>query len=103
MISDQTNGGLQKAFELAAKLNLTQSLENGLAGITKHARPGYSVKLYQDFAPYSFQFAVVDNSTSRCVFNGGLIFHGNHDGFGTGSAPTFSVSLTAEPGWQIHT
>ena len=36
-------------------------------------------------------------------FNGGLIFHGAHDGHGSGAAPTFAVSLTPTTGWSIHT
>lgn len=36
-------------------------------------------------------------------FNGGLIFHGNHDGFGNGSAPSFAVTLNPTNGWSIHT
>ena len=35
--------------------------------------------------------------------NGGLIFHGKHDGGGDGGAPTFSVNLTPTNGWGIHT
>jgi hypothetical protein len=36
-------------------------------------------------------------------FNGGLIYHGRHDGGGDGGAPTFSVNLTPQYGWSIHT
>lgn len=36
-------------------------------------------------------------------FNGGLIFHGSHDGYGSGSAPSFSCTLTPTDGWSIHT
>jgi hypothetical protein len=36
-------------------------------------------------------------------FNGGLIYHGQHDNGGDGSAPTFSVNLTPQYGWSIHT
>jgi hypothetical protein len=36
-------------------------------------------------------------------FNGGLIYHGKHDNGGDGSAPTFSVNLTPQYGWSIHT
>jgi hypothetical protein len=34
---------------------------------------------------------------------GGLLFHGPHDGFGSGSGPTFAVSLSPTVGWSIHT
>jgi len=36
-------------------------------------------------------------------FNGGLIYHGSHDLFGSGSAPAFSVCLTPTSGWSVHT
>lgn len=36
-------------------------------------------------------------------FNGGLIYHGTHDNGGDGGAPTFSVNLTPENGWSVHT
>ncbi len=37
------------------------------------------------------------------LYNGGLIYHGPHDGGGNGGAPTFSVCLTPTSGWSIHT
>lgn len=45
---------------------------------------------------------VVDGQTSM-VMNGGLLYHGAHDGFGSGSAPTFAVTLSPTDGWSIHT
>ena len=36
-------------------------------------------------------------------FVGGLIYHGQHDGFGDGSGPTFSVTISKSTGWSIHT
>jgi len=36
--------------------------------------------------------------------SGGLIYHGPHDNFGGGGAPTFSVSIGQETaGWVVHT
>lgn len=70
-----------------------------MAGNKSWLPPGETprrLKLYKDFAPYSFEF-------SMSGLAGGLIFHGNHDGGGNGSAPTFSVSLTPVDGWSIHT
>lgn len=62
--------------------------------------------LYRDFAPYSFEFVMMkrnDKGEYERWFNGGLIFHGAHDGGGDGSGPTFSVCLTPTDGWSIHT
>ncbi len=36
-------------------------------------------------------------------FVGGLIYHGEHDRGGDGEAPTFSVNLTPQNGWSVHT
>ena len=63
---------------------------------------GWTVELYSDFAPYSFAWTEFDPTHRRCI-NGGLIYHGSHDGGGNGGAPTFSVCLTPTTGWSIHT
>lgn len=54
-----------------------------------------------DFAPYSFSFCI--KRDGEVWFNGGMIYHGDHDGYGSGSAPTFSVTLDKATGWRIHT
>jgi hypothetical protein len=60
--------------------------------------------LYRDFAPHSFYFRY---SASRSDlfpdYVGGVIFHGNVDGYGSGTAPTFSVTLDTAEGWRVHT
>ena len=52
--------------------------------------------LFSDFAPLSLTF-------SSSFLHGGLIFHGPVDGYGSGSAPTFSVTLSKTHGWSLHT
>lgn len=64
-------------------------------------RPGTTTEIYNDFAPLSFYF--VRKYKGEYSSNGGIMFHGKHDGYGSGSAPTFSVSLTPVDGWEIHT
>jgi len=61
--------------------------------------------IYNDFAPQSFYFSIgVDRDGEyRRMLNGGIIFHGSHDGGGDGGAPTYSVCLTSVSGWTIHT
>jgi len=62
--------------------------------------------LYKDFAPYSFYFVMEvkdKDGNYKTWFNGGLIYHGPHDGGGSGGAPTFSVCLSPTKGWSIHT
>jgi hypothetical protein len=64
------------------------------------------VRLFKDGAPYSLGFVIEAedaNGQWTTWFNGGLIFHGAHDGQGSGAAPTFAVSLTPTTGWSIHT
>jgi hypothetical protein len=59
--------------------------------------------LYKDFAPYSFEFAMMTKKDNKFIYNGGLIYHGKHDNGGDGSFPTFSVNLEKTEGWAIHT
>ena len=64
------------------------------------------VVLGRDFAPYSFTMVIEmrqADGSYKMLFNGGVIFHGPHDNFGSGQAPTFSVSLDNRIGWQMHT
>jgi len=59
-----------------------------------------------DWAPYSFAFCMMRKNKDgefRPWFNGGLIFHGNHDNGGDGGGPTFAVNLNPVDGWSIHT
>lgn len=103
MYKDLTNGKLNEAIEFAKTIGLEDSLAGCLNRLNKHCSPSTEVNLGVDFAPYSFAFAVLDKESKRLILNGGIIFHGKHDGFGNGSAPTFSVSLSNEKGWKIHT
>lgn len=65
--------------------------------------------LYKDLAPYSFNVSLegrVENLGSQDRYEHwmdmGLIYHGPHDGYGSGSAPTFAVTIDATQGWSIH-
>jgi hypothetical protein len=103
MYKDLTNGKLDEAMEFAKKIGLEDSLLSCLNRLNNHCSITTEVNLGVDFAPYSFAFAVLDKETKRLLLNGGIIYHGSHDGYGNGSAPTFSVSFSNEEGWQIHT
>jgi hypothetical protein len=64
------------------------------------------VRLFKDGAPHSFGFVVEaqdEDGEWNTWLHGGLLYHGPHDGHGSGSAPTFAVSLTPTTGWSIHT
>lgn len=86
--------------------NLREKLDY-LGSYADHENTGLTkCLLYKDWAPYSFEFVMLrrdSNGEYKRWFNGGLIFHGNHDGGGNGGAPTFSVCLTPTDGWSIHT
>ena len=100
-LQDCTNGDLEKAFKYAEKINnfsIYRCLDR-LAKVDTNCKS--MTKIYPDFAPYSFAFARLKNG--KCIINGGIIFHGKHDGYGSGSAPAFSVSINKETGWSIHT
>ena len=59
-----------------------------------------SCVLRHDFAPHSFAFYIVKDGAVS--FNGGVIYHGPHDGCGDGGGPTYSVSIDKAQGWKIH-
>ncbi len=103
MIVDNTNGRLDEIKTFAEENNLLENFNNTFSRLETYSAKGYTVTLYSDFAPLSMEFSITDNG--KHVLNGGFIFHGPHDGFGSGSYPTFSVSLSTEKevGWSIHT
>lgn len=63
------------------------------------------VRLFRDSAPYSFGFVIEKKVGEEWhhLFTGGLLFHGSHDGHGSGSGPTFALTITPTTGWSIHT
>ncbi len=97
---------LEEVLEFADNIGLRAQLEQRLNYLDTYAegdeRGRSRCKLYTDFAPASFGFTMeVKNADGQYTtwFSGGLIFHGPTDG----SSPNFCVSLSSEPGWQIHT
>ncbi len=85
--------------------NRLKYLEN-YGGADADGNDRMRVRLAPDFAPMSFSFVIELRSAAgdwRTLFNGALVFHGRHDGKGSGSAPTFAVTLEPTVGWSIHT
>ena len=111
MIIDQTNGKLKEVKEFAATHPKGNTLTEALCKLELMAHnrgENYAVWLFPDFAPYSLEFAIINShlltyTREDISLNGGLIFHGSHDGYGSGSAPSFSVCLDDADGWRIHT
>ncbi len=103
MITDNSNGRLAEIKAFAKEHDLMESFNNTFSRLKNYSAKGYTVTLYSDFAPLSMEFSITENN--KLILYGGFIFHGPHDGFGNGGAPTFSVSLATEKevGWSIHT
>ena len=97
--SSSWNSSLILSF--AKEHGLLENFTQTFSRLESYANKGYEITLYSDFAPLSLDFSVTDNG--RLILFGGIIFHGAHDGYGSGSAPKFSVSLTKEVSWSIHT
>ena len=103
MIIDKTNGRLAEIKAFAKEKNLMENFKETFSRFETYTDKGCTVNLYSDFAPYSLYFEITMNE--KFILNGGFIFHGPHDGYGSGIAPTFSVSIDPDnkPGWSIHT
>lgn len=103
MIIDKTNGRLNEIKAYATEHLLMESFNETFSRLENYSVKGCDVNLYSDFAPLSLEFSITDQG--QFVLNGGFIFHGKHDGYGNGGAPTFSVLLSTEKktGWSIHT
>ena len=103
MIIDNSYGRLDEIRIYAKEHDLMESFNNTFSSLETYSAKGYLVTLYNDFAPLSMEFSIKEND--RLILYGGLIYHGPHDGYGSGGAPTFSVSLSTDKkaGWSIHT
>ena len=103
MIPVNSNGWLAEIKAFAKENALEESFNETFSRLENYSGKGYDVNLYSDFAPLSLEFVIKEKD--RFVLNGGFIFHGKHDGYGNGGAPTFSVSLSQErvTGWSNHT
>ena len=107
-IKNQEHLDQVKAF--AERVGLLEQLEGKLKWLEEYGGKGSSkVELMSDFGGGpSFVFNVYGRDPrtgfiDKLRFNGGLIYHGPSDGFGSGSAPSFAVTLEPTNGWEIHT
>ena len=105
MIVDKTDGKLQSIKAFAAQHDKLKQFEEQLDYLVNYGQQETQCVLMQDFAPQSLRFVMQQKVDGEWHywFNGGLIFHGSHDGFGSGSAPTFSCCLNPTDGWEVHT
>jgi len=105
MLEDATNGKLSEIRAFAEKVGKAAQLKEKLDYLGNYSDRETKCVLYRDFAPHSLSFTMEEKVEGdwRPWFNGGLIFHGNHDGFGSGEAPTLSVCVNPTDGWSVHT
>ena len=110
-VIDQTEGKLDEIKAFAKKIGKTEALGRCLAQLNKIRKNTFTncyVWLFTDFAPMSLYFAIIDSDNipyerEDIKMNGGIIFHGDHDAYGSGSFPTLSVCVNPTDGWSIHT
>lgn len=101
-LDDKTEGQLFKRIEddiAKGDDSLLNSVMRRVEAAENYKGP---VIIMEDIKDYSFYF-VHYNKDVEFVMNGGIVFHGSHDGGGNGSAPTFSVNITPQNGWSTHT
>jgi hypothetical protein len=104
---------LQEVLGVARLRGVQDRLQRRLDYLSNYANDGEDKAhtkcvLVKDFAPLSFFFTMLSrkNPTEpyECWFCGGLVFHGAHDGYGSGAAPTLSVSVEpVEDDWSVCT
>lgn len=92
---------LQDVLNFAQDRNLLDILIERFESLASWARnDGDIVKIFPDFAPYSFLFTEFRGGNRG--IHGGLIYHGSGDS-GVG-APSFSARIgDLSETWQIHT
>ena len=105
-VDESAQQRMHEAREEAARLGLTDQLASQLDILNKLYDLGdgkTECVLSPDFAPFSFHWVVwrFNELDKEPVIAGGLIYH-DGESF-SGGYPTYSVSLSNERGWQIHT
>lgn len=116
MLDVRNPAHLQRVRAFADQAGLRGQLDTQLAYLDAYAsrradgtvdRRATRCEIYPDAAPHSFGFTMYrrdpETGEYRHWFCGGLLFHGVHDGHGSGAEPTFAVTLDATTGWSIHT
>lgn len=93
--------------KFAEKIGKESNLQQALDYLDRYSGEGRTrCTLYKDFAPFSFEFLMErkkEDGEFEPWFNGGIVWHGPEDGYGSGAAPALSVTLEPTHGWSIHT
>lgn len=102
-MKDLTNGALSRELNESQKEG-NPTLQDCLDQL-KRTDENLSAEttIMKDFAFRSFYFERYRGE--QYLSNGGIIYHGPHDRYGDGGAPSFSVSLddSKKTRWEIHT
>jgi hypothetical protein len=100
---DRANKDLVDRIQAALIHPLSETFKDSLDTLVRLAsNVKGKARLWLDFAPLSFEFVIIRGNGVPWI-NGGIIFHGQHDGYGSGGAPTFSTCVNPEDGWSVHT
>lgn len=100
-VINETGDYYKDVIAFAEKVGLLESLDKELLKLKRKAENGHIINLYRDGAPYSFYFRQTYNG--EFSGEGGILYHGPADNFGSGQGPTFAVCLTPVHGWATHT
>ena len=107
LVTHRVIEALAKARAFAASVGLTENLEKNLAFLANYIDSKRTrCTLYPDHAPYSFSFLMelqTEHGFWQPMFEGGLIYHGPLDAYGSGTYPTLAVTIQPVNGWTIHT
>jgi hypothetical protein len=109
MLRIQNELYFQKVVDFAAQTGRLEKLFEKLLYLHRYADPELKgdceVDLRKDFAPASFSLVwhFRKGPMAGAIMEGGLLFHGTHDAWGSGSGPTYAVCATPTDGWSVHT
>lgn len=107
MLEDDVLAALQEAEAYAEEHGAAESLERALARLDRWGgdklsqRNMFRVRLYKDFAPHSFGFAIFRRDAERATIVGGLIFHPGR--LGADTSGSVELAPSADPHWSLHT
>ena len=108
MLICQNKDHMNKVVKFAKKTGKIKSLVENLKFLNEYAgKQNTRCLIRKDWGTepnFVFEMQRKDQEGNyRFMFNGGLLFHGPHDGFGSGLGPTFAVTLNPTDGFSIHT
>jgi len=94
----------QERFNKCAEMSrgMDNSLEKCIERLRSWNPADATISIGTDHDELSFRF-FERYADGRRGIDGGIIFHGRRDGYGSGCGPTFSVTPDRTEGYTIHT